>query len=437
MNDGLKISDVEKLTGIPARRIKVYIGNATGRNRYFKPSGQLENGKNRNKYGESYTKAWLFNKTDVEKIKFIYILEQLDFKPERIREIMSQPDYTAAIDFDNLLEQLDQKITLFQGLKQFVSNIKLMGKDYLNTLIPVKTSALLDFLMLSQQRYGNQINSNRFAHLTDDEIIQAEQEWVNLFKRASHAINMPLDSPEVQQLACDMDSFIKTYFESATPYRMVVEFSMPRGTSQSTRTFDDEYGEGTSNFVASIAAMAFYDKLEEAINRFQPFIHTDPKGIEVVSLAAEYLEMRYSLFTGKLDATFCLPDFLTGEVLLPEHEADEPETRELFSYFNLVLTENYLIPLRNAIYDLANTRNISCSSKERHSKATILLGHLNHMFGESPYKSIKWLKLAFTEFDTIKTPIDQVAGDGASAFIGEALEDCINDMVSQILNNTL
>lgn len=429
MSSWMKIGDVAKLTGIPARRIKVYTGNAAGRMRYFEPEGKMECGENRNKDGDHYTKAWLFSDSDVRKIRFVHMLEMLDFLPEKIRDIMSQPDYTSAVDFDELLEQIDDKIALYKSYKQFVSNLRVMGTDYLNDFMAVKVSELSSLMLLSQQRYGARIEATRAAHLNNEEQETMRQELNALFERSSKVIGSSLDSPEVQQLISAMTSFTRTYIDSATPLRQFMEFVYVNLTPQAVSTIDSRFGDGTAEFIASVASGAFLKELEIMIEEFRPLIGRDPTDADVKTLMKNYMENRYSLFTGEIDSALCLPDFLTGDALLETDDTTDPGDIELYTFFNQALQSNYITPLLDAVYDLAALNGAKSKVSERHDKAAILFGQLYQLFGDNPYESVKWYTLAFTEFDSIKTPIDKQAGDGAAAFIGLSLKEYIDDCV--------
>lgn len=103
---GMTIGTVEKITGVPRRKIKYYIEQ-----KILRPSQKAENG------------YWLYSEEDIVKVQLITLYHELDYPDEKIRLLISDPAF-------EWRKELDRQIASLMDGKECTEN-KLLLAEYI------------------------------------------------------------------------------------------------------------------------------------------------------------------------------------------------------------------------------------------------------------------------------------------------------------------
>ncbi len=88
------VGEVEKLTGIPRRRVKYFIERGI-----LRPSGRSEGG------------CWLYSEADVERLRLVWLCKELETPDEVLKAMLSDPEYPWLAELDRRIAALGERRT--------------------------------------------------------------------------------------------------------------------------------------------------------------------------------------------------------------------------------------------------------------------------------------------------------------------------------------
>lgn len=115
------VKQVEKLTGIPRRKVKYFIERGI-----FLPSKKSDSG------------YWLYSDSDVERLQFIALCKELDWPDDILKTMLANPDFPWLKELDRQIERLREKACLCEN--------KLIAVRFLREQVSTGSTATLETL---------------------------------------------------------------------------------------------------------------------------------------------------------------------------------------------------------------------------------------------------------------------------------------------------
>ena len=105
------VGEVEKLTGIPRRRVKYFIERGI-----LRPSGRSESG------------YWLYSGADMKRLRLVWLCKELEYPDSVLKAMLSDPDFPWLAELDRQIgalaerqRQCENKLLAAQFLKDRIS----------------------------------------------------------------------------------------------------------------------------------------------------------------------------------------------------------------------------------------------------------------------------------------------------------------------------
>ena len=413
--DNLKsIGEVAKITGLSVRKIKYYSGESKDDTRdpkYFRPSSQSQGG----------TRGWKYSDEDIRKIKYIRMLELLDYSPSEIKAIMSHEDYIGHTNYRKLTRQLEEKIKLYQGLLEYADSLARRGTELLDKL-PVRMSGFEKFIKMTQDIQTDLIGDleSRFERMPDSEKEQIFEKVEYAFKEMRSLFIGGSRPSQAYKQASELYKFFADFTGLKSPilfYLFVSWFpSIPEAAEFIRKVCDDD----VYAFISDATHYYYLVQLHQALKSFEKAAELPIDSSVHKETLDEILLVSCSIDGIKFDLSVMLTLLLTDQ--RPWREINWKKINDkTFDLVDEALEQHYGAPIKTSIRELAILRSCKANRREALIKARDLYLCIQEKLGEKSVQGAKWYAFLFGEYEPIRQAVDQWLGSGSSDFILESM----------------